>query len=139
MKLTDLTYDVVAVTCSTMMSTTTHQPSPTNTTITSVTMIPASTFDYQAKLKCITIKIEANLKSKLDAVIAKLQLSVETLEQKFNENSISKAMQVDKAPRENHTHELAQITQPMSYLVSKISVLVDMTHHPMPMNGTRHS
>jgi len=67
--------------------------------VASMTSTPA--FDYQARLKCITIEIETNLKAKLDTAIANLQSSVTVLKtkinQKFNQHiKLIKATQADK-------------------------------------------
>jgi len=92
-------------------------------------------FDYQAKLKCITIEIETNLKAKLDTAIINLQSSVTTLktkiDQKFNQCIKSiKATQADKMAQDNHSRELEEVTKQLSYLVSKVSILVDLSTSP---------
>ncbi len=104
---------------------------------TTVTTTPAPTYNYQAKHKCITIQIETNLESKLEVAIDKLQQSVATFEQKFDQKLNQQikqleATQTDKAMQETHT------CKHLSYLVSKISILVDLTHHLMPVTGARH-
>jgi len=109
--------------------------SPTVSAITA-----ALVFDYQAELKRISHEIETNLKAKLDAAINHLQATVTALEskieQKFNQHIESiKATQADKMTQDNHSRKLEEITKQLGFLVSKVSLLVDLSTSPMPFKG----
>jgi len=115
--------------------TTTSAKSPPATPATAT---PA--FDYQAELKRISHEIETNLKAKLDAAINNLQATVTALEskieQKFNQHiEAIKATQADKTTQDNHSRELEEITKQLGFLVSKVSLLVDLSTPPASFKG----
>jgi len=91
----------------------------TTTTLTITTQQPVETappFDYQAEIKRITHEIETKLKAKLEAAIANLQASVESLEQCFEQKlnlqiESLKATQADKTTQDNHSRDLEELTK----------------------------
>jgi len=105
---------------------------------------PAPAFDYHVELQRISEEIETKLKAKLEAAIANLESSFKALEnkleQKLNQHIATiQASQADKATQDKHSRDLELITKQLGYLVSKVSLLVDMSTLPTPIQGVGHS
>jgi len=97
-------------------------------------------FDYHKELKCITFDIENKLKAKLEAAIANLQSSVDTLEKKFElklKQSIEtmQATQADKSTQDTHSHKLEGLTKNVCYLIDQVALIADTLNIPAPGKG----
>jgi len=84
--------------------------------------------------------IENKLKAKLEAAIANLQSSVNALEKKFEQKLNTqieslKTTQEDRITQDNHSHNLAELTQSVRFLVDQVTNIADNLNIPMPKPG----
>jgi len=95
-------------------------------------------------LKCITYKIENNLKAKFEAAIANVQQAVTNLDKKLGDKLQQhivnmKTTQADKMTQDNHTCDLELIMKQLGYLVDQMLQLIGKLFDPMPRNGIGRS
>jgi len=114
------------------------QPMPVNSPTPS-----ALPFDYHAELQRITNKIETKLKAKLEAAIANLQSSVDTLEKKFEQKlnqqiESLKTNQADKTTQDTHSWDLEALTKSVGFLINQVSLIADKLNIPTPQLGIGH-
>ncbi len=126
-----------ASTLSGIINSTQATPSQENHQSSTMTAQP---FDYQSEIKQITHDIENKLKAKLEAAIANLQSLVNTLEKKFEQKLNTqieslKTTQADRITQDNHSHELAELTKSVRFLVDQVTHIADTLNIPMPRSG----
>jgi len=86
----------------------------------------------------------SHLKAKLEAAIANLQSSVDTLEKKFEQKlnqqiESLKMNQVDKTTQETHSRDLEALTKSVGFLIDQVALIADKLRIPMPQSGVGHS